>query len=235
MKSIGGYVVVAVVLTALGAVALAGGLLEHRIARAEEALASLDFAETAAAYDELEQSVAYARYVPWIAGDALNRIHARRAAVRYWDGDYETLLAVTRDASGGETTDAELLFIAANAIYRLGLTRAPDRQSILRSLDDARGAYQVVLRESAGHPDAAFNYEYLGLIRDEIAKGRSRILGSPGSGDELAFGRQTLHGREGAPPAGRSKEEFNIYVPEEPDERGKGLEPGSDELRRRKG
>lgn len=235
MKSIGGYVVMTLVLTALGAVVLAGGLLDHRIARAEEALASLDFVETAEAYDELEQSVAYARYVPWMAGGALNRLRARRAAVRYWDGDYEALLAVTRDARGGEATDPDLLFIAANGIYRLGATRAADRQRMLRSIDAAREAYQVVLRESAGHPDAAFNYEYLGLVRDEIAKGQSRIPGPPGNGGGLALGRPTLHGREGAPPPGRKDEEFNIYVPEEPDERGKGVEPGSDELRRRKG
>lgn len=228
MKSIGGYVAGGLVLAALGAVALAGGLIEHRIAHAKEALASLDFGETAAAYDKLEQYVAYARYMPWIAGDALNRIRARRAAVRYWEGDHDALLPVTRDASAGEQTDPELLFIAANATYRLGQKRAADRASMLRALDDARGAYQVVLRESTGHADAAFNYEYLALVRDEIAKGRRR--------DELAgLGKQTLHGREGGPPPAKRLDEFKILVPEEDQERQRGKEAGGDQLRRRRG
>lgn len=234
MKSISGYVVMAIVLAALGAVVLAGGRLEHRIAGAEESLAALDFVETAAAYDALDQSVALARYVPWMAGDALNRIRARRAAVRYWSGDYESLIASTRDAVEGEATDVDVLFIAANATYRLGASPAADAQSLLRSIDAARGAYQVVLRESAGHADAAFNYEFLGRLRDEVAKGRGRVAASQTAG-ALAPAPQTMHGREGAPPPGRSLEDFNVYVPEEPDEQGKGKEPGPEEMRRRKG
>ncbi len=236
MKSTGGYAIAALVLAALGAVALAGGLVEHRIADAEEMLASLNFVETAAAYDELEQYVGYARYVPWIAGDAFNRMRARRAAVRYWDGDYEPLAAVTRDANAGEETDTDVLFTTANAIYRLGHARAVDRESLLRALDEARGAYLVVLRDSAGHPDAAFNYEYLGFVRDEVAKGRRRAFpGSLQGSEQRAGSGQTLHGREGAPPSGRSDDEFKVYVPAEPEERPKGTEPGSDQLRRRKG
>ena len=105
MKSIGGYVIAAGVLAALGAVALGVGRLEHRIAGADEALLSLDFVRSATAYDELEPYVAYARYVPWIGDDALRRIRANRAAVRYWDGDYTALLALARDESArGERT-----------------------------------------------------------------------------------------------------------------------------------
>jgi hypothetical protein len=220
----GRYVVAALVFAALGAVALVTGLVEHRIARAEEMLMSLDFAGTATAYDELAQFVGSTRYVPWMTGSAFDRVRARRAAARYWGGDYDALAAVARDAGAGG--NEEVLFLAANSIYRLAQARVSDEQRVLRALDDARDAYLVVIRNGPGNPDAAFNYEYVSYLRDEIAKGRRGPTGSAGTG--------TLHGREGAPPPGRLDDEFKIYVPTETEEQ-KGLEPGGDQLRRRKG
>ena len=236
MKTIGGYVVAALALVVLGGVALAVGRLEHRIAAADEALVSLDFVESARAYDELEQYAGYARYVPWIGGDALTRMRASRAAVRYWGGDYDALLSLARGQTADGDADTELLFIAANAAYRLGQQRAADRPGMMRAIDDARAAYQVVLSEGGGHPDAAFNYEYLLVVRDDLAKG-GRLASSrtPAPGDEGPQAPQTLHGREGAPPPGRSQKEFKVYVPEDRDERSKENERGGDQVRQRKG
>jgi hypothetical protein len=235
MKTIGGWVFAALVLAALGAGAISAGRVEHRIARAEQTLAALDFVESALAYEELEQSLAYLRFVPWIGEDALRRMRASRAAVEYWDGDYDALLSLARGESAGENPDPELLFIAANATYRLGQQRAADRDAMLRAIDDARAAYQVVLTETGGHADAAFNYEYLLGLRDEMGRARlpSRVQppGEEGSGQ----GQHTLHGREGAPPPERSQKEFKVYVPEDRDERTNETEPGSDQVRQRKG
>ena len=236
MRSIGAYVGAALALATLSAVALAAGRLEHGIARADEALVSLDFVESARAYDELDPYVGYARYIPWIGGDALKRIRANRAAVRYWDGDYDALLSLARGEAADAASDADLLFIAANAAYRLGVQRAPDGPSMLRAIDDARTAYQVVLRDSGNHPDAAFNYEYMLVVRDRIATGGRLPAAKPQAGDEGgAPAPQTLHGREGAPPPGRSQKEFKVYVPEDRDERKNDSAPGSDQVRQRKG
>jgi hypothetical protein len=126
MKTTGGYVGAAIVFAALGAVALVAGVVEHRIARAEEMLMSLDFGGTTTAYDELAQYVDPIRYVPWIAGDAFDRVRARRAAARYWGGDYDALATVARDASGEGNLD--VLFLTANSLYRLAqLRRRPPR------------------------------------------------------------------------------------------------------------
>lgn len=231
MKSIGGYVVAAVVGAVLGMAAVAVGLLEHRIARAEEAMASLDFTESVLAYDDLEQSLWYAEYLPWIADDTMTRVRARRAAVRYWGGDYDALLALTRE-QGNEESDTELLFIAANAMYRIGQERAADAAAMVRAIDDARAAYQTVLRQTDGHADAAFNYEYMMVMRDEIAKGTRR--GAPAASRPMVV-QHTIHGREGGPPPGRTDEEFKVFVPEDRDERSKGTTPGGDQMRQRKG
>ena len=236
MRSIGAYVGAALALAALSAVALAVGRLEHGIARADEALVSLDFVESARAYDELEQYVGYARYVPWIGRDALARIRASRAAVRYWEGDYDALLSLARGDAAGAAPDTELLFVAANAAYRMGLQRAADGPSLLRGIDAARTAYQVVLRDGGNHPDAAFNYEYMLVVRDRIATGGRLAGAKPQAGNEsTAPAQQTLHGREGGPPPGRSQKEFKVYVPEDRDERKNDSAPGSDQVRQRKG
>ena len=237
MKSIGGYVVAAVACAVLGMAAVAAGLLEHRLADAEEAMVSLDFAESVRAYDALEGSLWYADYVPWVAEDALAQVRARRAAVRYWDGDYDALLALTRGQGDGEG-DANLLFIAANAMYRMGQERAADPAAMLRAIDDARAAYQTVLRQTGGHADAAFNYEYMMVMRDDLAARSARR--GPAAGAPVAVSRpvavpHTIHGREGGPPPGRTDEEFKVFVPEDRDERSKGTTPGGDQVRQRKG
>ena len=232
MRSIGGYVVAALVLVALGTMAVVAGRFQHRLARADEALAALDFAESARAYSELEESVVFARYIPWLGGDALRRIRANHAAVQYWDGDYDALLSLAE--ATGDVADPELLFIAANAVYRAGQQRASDRQSLLRAVDAARAAYQVVLREHGSHPDAAFNYEYLLRVGDEIAMGDDLLSSVRTSGDGAKPAAQTLHGREGGPPAGQPEEEFKVYVPQDRDEE-KGTAPGGDQVRDRKG
>jgi tetratricopeptide (TPR) repeat protein len=231
MKSIGGYVVAALALVALGSVAIGVGRFQHRLAQADEALAALNFAESARAYAELEASVGYARYIPWLGDDALRRIRANHAAVHYWEGDYEALLSLAEVTD--DDIDPDLLFVAANAVYRVGQLRGADRQSLLRAVDAARAAYQVVLREHGNHPDAAFNYEYLLRVGDEIAMSDVLPSSVQPSGDESV--PQTLHGREGAPPSGQAEEEFEVYVPEDRDEDERGTAPGSGEVRQRKG
>ena len=102
MKTIGAYLVAALALAVLGGVALAVGRLEHRIAGADAALVSLGFVESARAYDELEHS-RIRTLLPWIGGDALTRMRASRAAVRYWGGDYDALLSLARGQTAGGT------------------------------------------------------------------------------------------------------------------------------------
>jgi hypothetical protein len=232
MKSVGGYVVAALALVALGTMAIGAGRFQYRLAGADEALAALDFAEASRAYSELEGSVGYARYIPWFGGDALRRIRANHAAVQYWDGDYDAVLSLAESVGG--VADPELLVVTANAVYRVGRQRASDSQSLLRAVDAARAAYQVVLREHGNHPDAAFNYEYLSRVRDEIAMGDVQLSGVLPSDDELTPSAQTLHGREGGPPPDEVEEEFKVYVPRDQDEE-KGTGPGADQVRERKG
>jgi hypothetical protein len=230
MRSIGGYAVAAVVLAVLGGAAVAAGRIEHRLAVAEEALASLDFAAAARAYEGLDEYMAYARFVPWLSAD-LRRVQAQRAAVQYWEGDYDALARL----GDPETADAETLFIAANAVYRLGRARGADRAALTRALDQAIGAYRDVLTRDGARSDAAFNYEYLVMQRNELAKGR-RGPSPAGSGEEQPAPAHTLHGREGGPPPDQPEDNQKIFVPADPDDATEQeLTPGGDQIRERKG
>ena len=234
MKRIGRYVVAAVVCAVSGAVAFAVGRLEHRIADAETAMASLDFATSERAYGELEQSLWYGDYAPWLAGETQRRIRAYRAAARYWQGDYEAIPELTRSDRDGEV-NAQLLFLAANSLYRIGQQRAGTPADMLEAIDQARAAYQTVLRETATHPDAAFNYEYMVAARNQIARTTRRTASSPAGLARQAVVHHTIHGVEGGPPPGRTGEKFEIFVPQNEEERTKGTKSGGDQLRQRKG
>ena len=234
MKRIGRYVVAAVVCGLSGAVAFAVGRLEHRIADAETAMGSLDFAASERAYAELEQSLWYGDYVPWLAEETQTRIRAHRAAARYWQGDYAAIPELTRSNAEGRV-DSHLLFLAANSLYRIGQQRAGSPADMLGAIDQARAAYQTVLRETATHPDAAFNYEYMVAARNQIARTARRTGASTAGGPRQPVVHHTIHGVEGGPPPGRTDEKFEIFVPQNDEERTKGTKSGGDQMRQRKG
>ncbi len=232
MRTIGGQVAAALVLAVLGGMALAAGRVEHRMARAEEALAVLDFSAAARAYAELEEYEAYERFIPWLSSD-LKRFAAQRAAIRYWEGDYDAIAAL-RDP--GREADPDTLFIAANALYRLGQAHGADRQALLRALDEALAAYRAVLTRDGGKSDAAFNYEYVALVRNELIKGQRRTLPGAPVASGAADPAQTLHGREGGAPPDRPEDNQKLFVPADPDDGpDKSTAPGGEQLRQRKG
>ena len=233
MRTIGGQLAASLILAALGGVAVATGRIEHRMARAEEAFAVLDFSAAARAYAELEEYEAYGRFVPWLASD-LKRLAARRAAIRYWEGDYDALVAL-RDPGRGEA-DPETLFIAANALYRLGQAHGADRQALLRALDEALDAYRAVLTRDGSQSDAAFNYEYVTFVRNELIEGQRRTLPGAPVADGAADPAPTLHGREGGAPPDRPEDNQKLFVPPDPDDGpDRSTAPGGDQLRQRKG
>jgi hypothetical protein len=102
-------------------------------------------------------------------------------------------------------------------VYRDGLPRSTNRTAILQLLDSAIAAYRTVLN-NARRPedtpyaeDAAYNYEYVVRLRDEILKGRRRALPPPDDDANLGF--------EGKPEDATFEKEFQQYVPLEKEER----------------
>ena len=83
----------------------------------------------------------------------------------------------------------------------------------MQALDAGINAYQAVLKNTARQEDAAFNYEYLVRLRDEVDKGKRK----PGPGDIVMKGPD---GASGAPPTLESTmSDFKIYIPLDSQER----------------
>ena len=203
MKTAFNYVLVSVILGALATVVLTASRVDRRVARAQQQMATLNLDDPETTYADLASYLDFAESMPWLFGDTRADITARRAALRYWQGDYAGL--VTDYADVTEATVAgnlPLQFIVANAAYRAGLDRDADREQVLRALDGAIDAYLGVLQESPGHLDAAYNYEYLIRLRADIA-----------SGAEIPMNTRGQHGREGESPEDSELEDIRIYVP----------------------
>ena len=85
------------------------------------------------------------------------------------------------------------------------------RAAALQVLSEIANGYLTVLKNNTWHEEAAYNYEYVIRLRDEVAKGRRLPPDAPPSDMEL--------GSRGAPSDATSTKGFQIYVPLQGDEK----------------
>ena len=240
MKALLGRAVIALVFFALGSAFLTASQLERRAAVAHQTLATLKYAAPADEYDGIEQSVGYVSRVPWLTEAMLTDVRDHHATADYWQANYATL-SPQRDATGGLLEkNPHRLFLAANAVYREAQQVTGDRAGTLKRLDEVLKGYTDVLKTSPGHMDAAYNFEYVVRLRDQLARGRGTFVKLQPAGEEdetagdLPAG-STLHGHPGAPPPGVSMAQFKMVVPMRPDERKEQPEAGKGPVKVRKG
>ena len=203
MRVVFNYLIVAGVLgtVALGLFVTSG--IDQRVARAQQQVSTFELVRPEVAYADLESYLDVADTLPWLFGDTRAAVTARRATLRYWRGEYGSLLADYSDSSDPAVSgNLELQFVLANAAYRAGLERRSETAEVLQALDGAIGVYLGVLQDSPDHQDAAHNYEYLLRLRADIA-----------SGGEIPVSSQTPHGQEGETPEDSDLEEIKIYIP----------------------
>jgi hypothetical protein len=224
MRGIARYVIGGVVLAVIGAVCLGASRLDRQMADAQQTLLTSDYGAADASLSMVERYYRYASGVPWVGDGPLNDVRARKAAINYWQHQYGLLAPAGRTDPVADVApgNVPLQLIVADAVYREGQPRAKDRNTALAILDSAINAYRAVLN-NARRPedgpyaeDAAYNYEYVVRLRDEILKGRRRALPSPD--DDANFGL------EGEVEDVEFEREFKQYVPLEKEER---VEPGA--------
>jgi hypothetical protein len=225
--------VVAALLVGAGWVCWTAGALQARLADASGRMMLLRYEESRMAYDDIEQSLGLAARLPARVTQTVGDVGSRRASALYWEKQYGSL-SLERDAAGQLVeTDPDILFIAANAVYRSGVRADADRVAAIRALDEAIAGYAEVLRRAPGHVDAAYNYEY--AVRARVAAARAAEGPRPGSARRTAAeppGAKaaaapthdlppgpTLHGQPGAPPDAGEGTKFKMLVPMQPDER----------------
>jgi len=214
MKAIAWYFFTAVGLALVGAVCLGAGLLDRDMAHAQQSVTALKYGEADQTFATTERYFDYGSRLPWIGDGPANDVRTRRASLRYWQGQYGAITSQQPDpVSGIQADNIGLQLVVANAVYRAGRIQAKDRQATLQALDAGIQAYLTVLKNTTRQEDAAYNYEYLVRLRDEIQEGRAiaRVLTGPGN----------PNGHSGSSLENGDASKFKLLIPLEPDERDK--------------
>lgn len=198
----------AFIIAAIAGLVLANGLLQRRLGQAERKLAVNELAVAAVEYEAIAGSLKLTELVPGLLRQTRDGIRARRAAIRYWRGNYVGLLTDYPDLSGSDTSDNLPLQLAVvNAMYRAAQDGPNNREAVLAALDRAISAYQQVVVNGRGHGDAAYNYEYLIRQRNAVVNNGPWQDGS----------RAGALGVEGRHPVEVELDEYKVYVPLEND------------------
>ena len=171
-------------------------------------------------------------------------IRIAKAKVAYWLGRYDEVAVDT----GGEA-DAGILLTAANAAYRLNIIDLGRGPAAAQKLDGVLQAYAAAMKaarpradatSAALAKDAAYNYEYVARLRDQVARdtpgkpARTPAASALVMGGDLPAG-PTIHGGPGAPPPDAKTEEFQTIMPMEYGDREAQPEATPGVKRQRKG
>jgi hypothetical protein len=159
-----------------------------------------------------------------------------QATVAYWLGRYNTVAPDT----GGDSAiaDAEVLRTAANAAFRASQRDPGTGPAVIQRLDGVLQAYASALKASPRDVEAAYNYEYVARLRDQVARapGKARLPSAPiaGRAGDLPAG-PTIHGKPGMPPPEEKLEDLDILTPLEFGDREAQPEATPGAKRERKG
>jgi hypothetical protein len=217
------YLVPGLLFIVVGFVLSATGGLERRVVDTRKHLLTLNYAAPADEHEDVERTIRYAQAAPWIA-PMRAEVREQEATSRYWQSEYGALaLPVNESGETGET-DAEILFLAANAAYRTMPAGASGAQGI-QQLERILGQYVEVLKQDPTHFDAAYNYEYVARVRDGLARARGGRP-DPKVANALKPAARTIHGMTGRIPPGQDMSDFKVIVPQRSDERKEQPEAG---------
>jgi len=231
MKSFLAFVIAALLLAVVGTACLGVAQLETHMADAQQRVSTLQYTEAKASLAEAKQYADHARWVPWLGSDERQEIKAREAAVQYWEKKYDAIVPAQAEpvaAVGNESVELQL--VVANGEYRLGQAESKDKPSTMKALDAAAAGYLTVLKNNMWHPDAAFNYEYIVRLREELTKGKNPPQPPKDQSQDAD------NGESGAPSPATSSKGFQIYIPLEQGEKNPaGGEAGKAAPKERKG
>jgi hypothetical protein len=231
MKTVVRHLFTAVFLALVGITLFAGAIIQRQVAEGQRHVATLDLNRAAQVLDALSEQLRFTEPIPWLLRDTRREIESRRAAVRYWRREYGALVTAYPDVGEpGIRENRTLQLTLANAYVRNGeATANGDRLVLLGELDRAINVHLQVLQNTDGDRHAAFNYEYLIRLRNNLAggaeiqdRGPRTPLGRPGNTEEMDM---------------EDINEMKVYVPTDLLDREASDEPtlGSDAPLRRRG
>ena len=212
MKSVTAYLVAALVFLAAGIAGLTASRLERTLADVQERTSTQQYRLAQESLADADGYLRYARWVPGVGEQTTREIRARQAALLYWQGDFAKVLpAQAEPVAAVDESNVELQLVVANAAFRAGLKGVTERAAALQALNEIANGYMTVLKNNTWHEEAAYNYEYVIRLRDEIAKGRRPPSDQVTQDMEL--------GSRGAPADATTTKGFQIYIPLQGDEK----------------
>jgi hypothetical protein len=197
--------------------------LALRVADAKQDIATLNHDNV----DALTPARALSDYLPGDRRRLSDEISIAKATVSYWLGRYDSVAA---DTNSGKA-DADILLAAANAAFRDVQRNPGTGPAAVQRLDGVLQAYasamkatseQQALASVALAKQAAYNYEFVTRVRDQVARiaaNKAAKIGpitpaTPVMGGDLPLG-PTVHGAPGAPPPDAKMEELQTIAPME--------------------
>ena len=160
------------------------------------------------------------------------------ATVEYWLGQYGGITADTDNAEG----DAHVLRTVANAAFRESEREPLAGAAAVQRLDGVLQAYGSALKASPRDVEAAYNYELVARLRDQLARAPHGKLLTPAPASVPAAAMAgdlpagpTIHGRPGAPPPEAKMEDLQMLAPMEYGDREAQPEATPGGKRERKG
>jgi hypothetical protein len=240
MKNTVAMFIAAVLLFAVGALLWREAQFTRTVSQSHLRLATLHYdAEDAATRSE----GSLLNRLPWPIGSLGDDVERHKVTVAYWLSRYQSLTDMTSGTAATQPGDPQTLLVAANAAYRSSAPRATEPKSAVERLDGVIQAYADVLRKDGSYADAAYNYEYVSRLRDQLAREKpgaraAREKKAPAAPEDISVdlpAGPTIHGRPGGPPEGEAMSDFKTITPMRYDEREEQMDPGKGKVMRRKG
>jgi len=225
-------IMIAVVLAIAAWLSWSESTLAARVADAKQDIATF----THDKLDALAPERTLSDYLPGDERRLSDEIRVAKATEAYWLGRYGGIAADTVDSQ----SDAEILLAAANAAFREAERDPAVGPAAVQRLDGVLQAYASALKASPKSVEAAYNYEYVARIRDQVARSpQGRIAKTPAPGGPVMAGDlpagATIHGGPGAPPPDAKMEEIQTIAPMEYGDREAQPEATPGVKRERKG
>ena len=231
MSAVVGRAVLALGCFVAGGLLWTAGRLEQHVADGARHLATLENDTATTAADDIQPSRASAWRLPWVA-DRLAEMRWQRVARQYFLSS-DAVVMPERLGDALAPTDSRIQFLLANVEFHAARRTRGDRQTLLRKLDGVIKSYTDTMKSSPGNDDAAYNFELAARTRQALAKRPRNSAGAETIDDEESNGppgKPPLHGKVGEAPPQAQMKQFNLLVPQRPDERrerdaGKGAPP----------
>lgn len=230
MKAVIVLVILAALLAIGSTLAFRVAAVERDLANADEELSTQQYADAGSTLSHASELLKSISWIPRFGARAAGEIKSREAALHYWQAQYTDLLPREADPVGAvENEDVGLQMLVANGVYRVGQAKAKDRDQAMQALQDSVSAYMTVLKGQKWDERAAYNYEFIVRVRDELRNGKRKALPPP------PMEQKGNNGEAGEPFEPTNTKAFEVYIPLEEQERKKASEAGKASPNSRKG